>query len=74
MSYTGPCKWIEQLDAFCDPAIPWKDPADMHKRCRGIFIAQNPPPSGTTRIYARCPCPCHGPRKVVNKTLPKRGT
>jgi len=59
MSYTGPCTWVEQLSAFCDPKVGWKDPEDMHHRCAGTFIARNPPPSGTGRTYGRCPCLCH---------------
>jgi hypothetical protein len=58
MSYTGPCIYVEKLSAFCDEAL-WKDPRDMHRRCAGIYIAKNPPPSGQTRTYGRCPCPCH---------------
>ena len=60
MSYTGPCEWILKLSAFCDPKLDWKNPDDMHRRCRGIFIARNPPPSGLGRVYGRCFCPCHG--------------
>ncbi len=59
MSYSGPCLWVSQLSAFCDPLVNWNDPYRMHKACRGTFIAKNPPPSGQTRTYGRCPCPCH---------------
>jgi hypothetical protein len=58
MSYTGPCSWVKELSAFCTESL-WKDPTDMHHRCRGTFIFSNPPPSGLGRTYSRCPCPCH---------------
>lgn len=59
MSYSGPCYWIVQLSAECDPATGWEHPEEMHKHCHGRYIAHNPPPSGVGRTYARCPCPCH---------------
>jgi hypothetical protein len=67
MSYTGPCEWVDQLSAFCDPALNWKNPSDMHRRCRGTFIAKNPPPSGVGRTYGRCPCKCHVAGKMVSE-------
>lgn len=69
MSYSGPCYWVIQLSAFCDPALNWKDPADMHKRCAGTFIAKNPPPSGLGRTYGRCPCKCHGNKVCTDAEL-----
>lgn len=55
MSFSGKNEWTEQLSALCDPGLKWKDPRDMHRRCSGTFLAK----SGQTRVYARCPCPCH---------------
>lgn len=69
MSYTGPCKWIEQLSAFCDPKVEWKEPEAMHKRCAGTFIAKNPPPSGVGRTYGRCPCICHKKTPVTEEEI-----
>jgi hypothetical protein len=56
VSHSGTSAWVEQLSAFCHPAMKWTDPAAMHKACRGQFIAHM---DIGNRTYARCTCQCH---------------